>query len=266
LDEFREERSTLLASIDVALDYAELVKPNNESQLDFSFEEELLLKPEYVNIDPFKDEEKLRFEMEALGFYLSSHPVTAYEKYCKKENPKTIQYVKENSIGKRSQILALIGNERTIRTKKGDQMAFLMLSDPSGEVGATVFPDGYREFNRSLQVGNVLLFTGKADVRNGEVQFIVQSVKTIDELKRNEAINSKKLFVKISPEFENQETFSSLKNLFMQFHGDTDVVIYYEKTQNTLKLQKEYNVNPTIECLQKIQELIGAENVILKSF
>ncbi|MFD1737111.1 DNA polymerase III subunit alpha [Bacillus salitolerans] len=263
-DEFGEERSTLLASLDVAIDYAELVKPDKEGQLDFSFEEELLLKPQYVRVSPFKEEEKLRFEMEALGFYLSNHPVSAYKTYWADFMPTLISKVKEEFIGKKCTIVALIGNERTIRTKKGEQMSFLVLSDPGGEIEGTVFPREYREYHHLLTVGNVLLLTGKADLRNGEVQFIIQTVKSMDDLK--EKNHNKKLFLKIEQAYENQDTLSQLKQLFKQFHGDTEVVVYYEDSQKTLKLPKELKINPTNECLNKIQDVIGKKNVVLKTF
>jgi DNA polymerase-3 subunit alpha len=264
LDEFGEERSTLLASVDVALDYAELVKPESGDQLDFSFEEELLLKPQYVQMGPFKAEEKLQFEMEAIGFYLSNHPVTAYEKYWREYHPVHIEDAKTKYLNKKVTLISLIGNERTIRTKKGEQMSFLVLNDESGELDATVFPATYREFNAYFQVGNVLLLTGKMDLRNDEPQFVVQKVKSMDELKASHT--EKILFLKIGTHHENQETLAKLKQLFTHYQGDTEVVLHYEESQKSIKLPQEFHINPVGECIEKIKEVIGDENVVLKSY
>ncbi|WP_246941164.1 DNA polymerase III subunit alpha [Bacillus pinisoli] len=264
LDEFGQERSTLLASIDVALDYAELVKPSSGDQLDFSFEEELLLKPQYIQMEPFKDEEKLQFEMEALGLYLSTHPVAAYEKYWREYDPVTIQVAKENYINKKVTIVALVGSERTIRTKKGEQMSFLVLNDESGELEGTVFPTTYREYHTHLTVGSLLLLSGKVDVRNGEPQFIVQKVQTMEELKGT--YREKSLFIKIEPGLENQNKLEELKQLFTEYHGNTEVVLYYVETKKTIRLPQPYHVNPVNECLEKIKEVIGDKNVVLKAY
>jgi DNA polymerase-3 subunit alpha len=261
-DDFGQERSTLLASVDLALDYAELIKPESESQMDFSFDEELLLKPQYVEMEPFKAEDKLRFEKESIGFYLSSHPALAYEKYWRKFSPNTIHDAKTSHVSKKVTIVSLITGERTIRTKKGEQMSFLVVSDESGEVDATVFPNKYREFQDILKSGNVVLLEGKVELRNGEPQLVVQSAKSMEELK--ESHSDQQLFVKISSENENSETLLKLKQLFSQYHGDTEVVLYYEDHQKTIKLPRNFHINPIHECILKIQEVIGERNVVLK--
>ena len=76
-DEFGVDRAVLLASIDVAVDHAQLVKPDGVDQGDLLFD----LKPKYVEVEPLSIENKLRFEKEVLGFYLSAHPVSAFAEY-----------------------------------------------------------------------------------------------------------------------------------------------------------------------------------------
>ncbi len=261
-DEFGEERSTLLASLDVALEYAELVKPELGGQLDFSFEEELLLKPEYVRIEPFKGEDKLRFEKEAIGFYLSSHPVTAYERYWKKYLPVLVQDAKTNYLNNKVTIVGLVINERTIRTKKGEQMSFLVVSDESGELDATMFPTTYREFKSQFQVGKVLLLEGKMDVRNGSPQLVVQKVKSIETLKENDEVQ--KLFLRIESVNDKKEILSKLKIQLSQYPGNTEVVLYYVENQKTIKLPKEFHIELDPECLQGIRDIIGDKNVVIK--
>jgi DNA polymerase-3 subunit alpha len=263
-DEFGQERSTLLASIDVALDYAELIKPESGDQLDFSFEEELLLKPQYIQMTPFRDEEKLQFEMEAIGFYLSNHPVSAYQRYWQEHEPVSIQTAKEEYINKKVTIVALAGSERTIRTKKGEQMSFLVINDESGEIEGTVFPTIYREFQSYFKVGAVLLLSGKIDLRNGEPQFIIQKARSMDELKND--FQEKMLYIKIEPEFENQNKLEELKQLFTEYHGNTGVVLYYVESKKSIRLPLAYHVNPIPTCLEKIKELVGEKNVVLKAY
>ena len=77
-DEFEEDRAVLLASLDVALEHAQLFKVDDSSQVEL-FTDEFQLKPKYVQVDPIRLEDKLHFEKEALGFYLSDHPVSIFE-------------------------------------------------------------------------------------------------------------------------------------------------------------------------------------------
>ncbi len=81
-DEFGEDRAVLLASLDVAIEHAQLFKINDTDQFGL-FEEEIVPKPKYVKVDPIRQVDKLTFEKEALGFYLSDHPMSIYEKELK---------------------------------------------------------------------------------------------------------------------------------------------------------------------------------------
>ena len=74
-DEFGKDRATLFASLDVALNHAELVKPDDDL-FDLFGDGEFSLQPKYVEADPISLEEKLIFEKKVLGLYLSNHPVS----------------------------------------------------------------------------------------------------------------------------------------------------------------------------------------------
>ena len=76
-DEFGEDRAVLLASIDVALDHAQLVRPADGEQGDlFSKDDIYYSRPKYMVVEPIPAEEKASLEKEVLGFYLSNHPVS----------------------------------------------------------------------------------------------------------------------------------------------------------------------------------------------
>ena len=81
-DEFGQDRAILLASIDVALrSCCNLVKPIDGEQGDLFEDVELSLRPKYMEVEPISEEDKLRLEKEVIGFYLSNHPVSIYEKW-----------------------------------------------------------------------------------------------------------------------------------------------------------------------------------------
>ncbi|MEM5591987.1 hypothetical protein AAHH67_10065 [Niallia circulans] len=80
-DEFGVDRAILLASIDVAIQHAQLVHPEDEEQNDLFSEDDFFFKPKYVEVEPLRVEDKLALEKDALGFYLSDHPVSIYKPY-----------------------------------------------------------------------------------------------------------------------------------------------------------------------------------------
>lgn len=85
-------------------------------------------------------------------------------------------------------------------------MAFLNISDQSGDVEAVLFPNEYAKFSGKIKKGNVYLLTGKPEIRNEHVQYIIQDVKDISEFKRQRA-----LFLKIADEASEKQKLLEIK-------------------------------------------------------
>ena len=73
---------------------------------------------------------------------------------------------------------ALLAGIKTIRTKTGQHMAFLTLSDETGEMEAVVFPDQYRRLSPLLEEGALLFAAGKMEERQEKTQFIMSSASS----------------------------------------------------------------------------------------
>ncbi len=257
-DEFGEDRAVLLASLDVALDHAQLVNPDDAQQGDLFSDDEFFLKPKYVNVDPIRAEDKLSQEKEALGLYLSDHPVSIYEREAKLEQTTAISSI--SNTGRNVRVLVYITELKKIRTKKGETMAFLTVSDQSGDMEGVVFPTVLKRYSILLQQGNIVIIDGKIEERNGAKQLIISSAK---EVVKNE-VGKNVLYLKIQKHQEQGELLHVLKKLLNRYSGDTPVILYYEETRRSIRLGKEDYVQPTTVFLKEIQSLLGSDNVILK--
>jgi len=257
-DEFGIERASLLASLDVALEHAEFVRPQEIGQGDL-FEGELTLVPKYVKAEPFTIEEKLRHEKEMLGIYLSEHPVSAYRDCF--ESISVLPVSMLNAVkGSQINVVAYIVDKRKIRTKTGEEMAFVTVSDESGEMEAVVFPNVYSRFSEQLQTGTVLLLQGRIDFRNERPQFIVKQVLSPKEIKEN----NRALYLKINRQHSAAGKLQNLKTILRRHSGPHWVFLYYEEEKKTVKLSEEYGVNLENECLKELQELLGPDCVAVK--
>ncbi|MEH7385197.1 DNA polymerase III subunit alpha, partial [Bacillus sp. JJ1521] len=217
-DEFGEHRATLLATLDVALEHAELVRPkDDENQFEMFFEDDFGLKPKYVEVEPFKEMEKLRFEKEALGFYLSSHPITSYSTYLKKNGAipisETSNYLHQNVV-----IGGFIVKERTIRTKKGEVMAFLTIGDETGELEGVAFPRTYTQSAKLLKNESLLLLKGKVENRNNQLQLIINQAQPLPN-KVDLPEEEKKLFIRMEDRHQADRVFIDLKELLKEYPG-----------------------------------------------
>ncbi|MFB5164801.1 DNA polymerase III subunit alpha [Parageobacillus toebii] len=250
-DEFGIERASLLASVDVALEHAQLVGPYVEEGL-FS---DISLKPKYVEAPSLSLEEKLMYEKELLGVYVSPHPTSAYRKVFRLDGVRSVMSVIREKTDFPVKVGVYIVEERKTRTKTGEEMAFFTVSDESGEMDVVAFPDVYRRYSSVLKKGTVRLLEGKVEVRKGKAQLVIRKA----DVPAMEA-----LYVKIRPEHIASGKLFTLKELLKKYHGKTPVFLYYEQEQKMVKLTEEYDVALTDECIASLKALLGDEHIVVK--
>ncbi|WP_175990701.1 DNA polymerase III subunit alpha [Bacillus sp. Marseille-Q1617] len=258
-DEFDIDRATLLASLDVAIQHAELVNPEDDHDL-FKEEEAFLLKPKYVEVEDMNVETKLSFEKQVLGLYLSNHPVSSYRPLFEDLG---VTLITDSRQGSRTAIGGYITSIRSIRTKKGEVMAFLEISDETGEMEAVVFPAVYRQIMTHLKEGNVLWFDGKMEERNNKLQLIINKVQTIEDIKERAEKREKKLFLKIPSHKDQDSVMKDIQQIIQRNKGIHPVIVYMEKDKKSIKLSDFYRIAPTREALNELETFLGKPNVVL---
>jgi DNA polymerase III subunit alpha len=257
-DEFGLDRAVLLATIDVAIEHAQLVAPDDTGQIDMFAEAEFSLKPKYTEVDPMRIEDKLSLEKDVLGVYLSKHPASIYEKEFKAAGVKKIA---SKSSGSKVRLGVYITEEKKIRTKKGEAMSFLTISDASGETDAVVFPSVYKQYGHVLGQGKMALLEGKFDEREGKSQFIVQQVLDLEK----EAEKKPVLYLRITKETDSAGKMNELKALLKKHHGAVPVIVYNEVTEKSLLLPSEFSINAERGSMGELKKVLGDNNVILKN-
>ncbi|WP_404329523.1 DNA polymerase III subunit alpha [Mesobacillus maritimus] len=260
-DEFGQDRAILLATLDVAAEHAQLMAPEDSGQVGLFFDSEFELKPKYVMVDPLRVEDKLSFEKEVLGIYLSTHPISVKGKELTEAGAR---YMADYRTGEKARIGVYITETKMIRTKKGEAMAFLTLSDPSGEIEAVAFPLVYKRSGPLLKQGEVVLLDGKMEERDGKGQFIIQTVLDIEMEAKEKRQKSATLFLKIDANDQKADRLNELKGILKKYNGTIPVILHYAELEKTVLLSKEYKVNGTESCLEDLRIFLGEKKVVLK--
>lgn len=259
LDELGE-RATLLANIEEAFQFAEQVKEFQENTgglFQLSVEE-----PEYIKVEPLTDLEKLAYEKEAVGFYLSGHPLLAYTESLRQYDRLTYLEGAERRFVK---LAGMIHRIRRIRTKRGEVMGFLTMSDETGEWEAVVFPAVWAMYEWGLKEGELYFVEGKMDRgRSEELQLLVDKVLPLKHMLKKE---KEKLFLKITADVEKEvERLNDIRRLLQVHHGPTPVVMYYEKQRKTIQLPEKYHVSLSFILLHELEQLVGKEHVVVSTY
>lgn len=161
LDCFHETKQTLINNISSALIYSELI-----NELDKT----LINKPIIETFPEYDKTLLMQKEYELYGFYISNHPSSKYICPKSKDLPKYFD--------KFIEVTVLIENIKLIKTKKGDNMAFLDLSDDTGKISCTVFPKKTSYLNE-LKIGDIVKIKGQVQKRLDKYQIILENLTKI---------------------------------------------------------------------------------------
>ncbi len=124
-------------------------------------------------------EQKLAWEKELLGLYVSGHPLDRFKDKLSKR-PLNLAQIKERAYpGTTTVIAGMVEELRILLTKNGDQMAFIKLADFSGAVEAVVFPKSYVEYKAILKPEACIAIKGRVSNRNGEFSIVTEALKAL---------------------------------------------------------------------------------------
>ncbi len=172
------ERKRLLGNVDTLLHFAKTqfqAVANGQTDL-FGCTEIPCPKLKLTEIPAADKKERLTWEKELLGLYVSEHPLSEYKDLIEKCAFTTNQLT-ESSVGKKIRIAAIITDVRNIVTKKNKPMAFVRIEDVTGTLEVVVFPNLFAQNPGLWKEDNMLLITGKVDNRDDELKILADSAQ-----------------------------------------------------------------------------------------
>ncbi|OGG78109.1 hypothetical protein A3A36_01075 [Candidatus Kaiserbacteria bacterium RIFCSPLOWO2_01_FULL_52_12b] len=123
--------------------------------------------------------DKLMWEKELLGIYVSGHPLDAYEAVTKKTKLPLAKIKEEPQPGMTVALPVLVTFVRTILTKGGEKMAFITIEDKTSSIEAVIFPRLFKEHANIISPGMCLLVKAKVSLRNGETSLALEELKPL---------------------------------------------------------------------------------------
>ncbi len=139
-------------------------------------------KLELEDVEPATDSERLQWEKEYLGLYVSGHPLDGLQKYFQKKTIPLDQLEKK-AVKQSIKVGGIVTTLRKITTKKGDMMAILQIEDAFGKAEAIAFPKSYSQV-ASVEEDQIILIDGMLDKRMGDMQIVINKVEamTLEDL------------------------------------------------------------------------------------
>ncbi len=178
-DEFAE-RNQLLSNLEKMLEIArENNKNKNTNQMGLFAS--VTTSTNEIKLEPAKaatNFEKLGWEKELLGLYVSSHPLNGFKKLFDSRTT-AIAKIDATFVDKKLVVGGLISNVKKIITKKGQPMLFMKLEDLTGKTEVVIFPNLLERNPGALQENKIVFVAGRVDDRNGEIKIVADDVQEI---------------------------------------------------------------------------------------
>ncbi|MCB9805972.1 DNA polymerase III subunit alpha [Candidatus Nomurabacteria bacterium] len=181
LDSFDIDRGQLLENLEDLLQFNKEISKGSQNQASLFGENNELPSLKLKESKLITTQEKLNWEKELLGLYISGNPLDPFKKKLS-EHSLPIHLAKDE---KKNNLSVLIGGivekSRIIRTKKGDEMAFVTISDLEDSIEGVMFPLVLQKYRELIEPGTCLVVGGKVSFRNGEPSILVDKAKRLED-------------------------------------------------------------------------------------
>ncbi|MEN2765577.1 DNA polymerase III subunit alpha [Ornithinibacillus xuwenensis] len=259
-DETYTNRASLLASIDQAVEQGELFREfSDQPNL---FQDELDLDPSYVEIEDFSQIKKLSDEKEFLGVYVSSHPLIQYRGSLRENGFIALNHAVHVEGKNNSKSAVIIQSIKTIRTKRGEPMAFVTVSDETEDMDAVIFPELYRDSSRMVKEEMLVFITGKIERRNGRLQWLLTKIEPFNP-EILEVSTNDRLFIKTT-EKTSKDALKIIQKIALENPGSTPIYVYHEEQKRTYQLAQDYFIQVNKNSLNSLYQYFGKPNVVFE--
>ncbi len=213
----------------------------------------------------FEQHELLAVEKEAIGLFISAHPLKAVREALRAAVDCQLVEVAARPDKDSVTIGGIVTQARKIRTRSGTDMTFASLDDLEGQAELIVFETALESLGRPLEADMIVLVRGRVDHKDGETSVVAQSIELFqpgpEEVERarvaaREAARPKKLHLALSGEHGRAELLSDLKHVLAAFPGSAEVVVELGETR--IRLGEGYRVEPSVSLRAELEQLTGA--------
>ncbi|MCD4694203.1 DNA polymerase III subunit alpha, partial [bacterium] len=275
-----EDRGKLLNNLESLLNFNKEVSKIKESRQSSLFGEASGLDyPNQVGLKdfpPVKQQEKLSWEKELLGLYITEHPFNDFKRYLR-DIAVPLNSLSAYKGDSYINIAGIITSIKKIMTRKNQSMIFAKIEDNYSNVEILVFPNLLKENPEIWEEGKVIICQGKVSDKDQDVKFLADSVGVIlyedmrgsvDNFKKNvqkkgavnhepprdffhsRALRPLKLILKDNPDKEKLE---KLRDIFLKNKGESKVFLKIKHNGNSKYIESGFRVNNSEELTKEIK-------------
>ena len=261
-------RARLFAAIDGALEHG------NRSQRDRDLgQSQLFGDPEaddgpggirLPDVPPWIESQQLTYEKEALGLYLSGHPLDRFADELRRAGALTT--IELGGADGDILIGGIVGGCRPLKTRRGNRMAAFNLDDPLGSVEVVVFPEPFEKHGALVENDTMVIVRGKLERDEETRRVLAAEILPITALQDTLV---RQLDVKLSAPPHDRGTFERLAELFARHRGDRPVTVELDvlRAGRPMRVRADLGqvrIKPSAGLIEEVEQLCGRGTVSLR--
>jgi DNA polymerase-3 subunit alpha len=261
-------RARLFAAVDKAIEHGgrhQRDRDKGQSQLfgGSDYDEPSAGAAALPDAAPWSEIQQLAGEKEALGLYMSGHPLDRFGEDLKVFGARRVADLTTSEAD--IWVGGIVSALRPLKTKKGDRMAVFMLDDVAGNVEVVVFPETFSKHGSAIEPDAMLLVRGKLEKDEESARIVATELMPIAALKER---TTKEVAIHLAVPPHGRPTFEALAELFSRHRGDRRVSLELNVNGQPRGLRVRADVaqrvRPSEKLVAELELLCGAGTVELR--
>jgi DNA polymerase-3 subunit alpha len=257
-------RARLFAAVDKAIEHGSRLQRNRQDGniSFFDLDQESAEAIPLPDVAPWTEAQQLAGEKEALGLYMSGHPLERFSEELKAFGAQRVANLAQSLAD--VWVGGIVSGLRPLKTKKGDRMAVFMLEDIAGGVEVIVFPEAFSKHGHLIAADAMLLVRGKFEKDDESARLVATELQPISMLKERTTRE-----VVIHLQMPSRNTMEALAELLSRHRGDRRVLLELDVKKNggpglRVRADVAQRVRPSEKLVEEVELLCGTGSVVLR--
>lgn len=266
LDDLGANRPQMLEALPQAMSNAAMVREDRQSgQISLFGQSEPVHEVAYKPLPDASAREKIDWERQLLGFYVSGHPLDRFKSEMKQCVPLS-ELEGEGRVtldGKLITVGGIINHVKGMVTKKGAPMGYITLEDFTGEIEVVVFPSAWEKYRELLRNDAAILLSGRVQANERTVHILAERIALLDDVKQRKEDqiaqrgHIRALHLYLDEWHESAEVSRQLAVILKRHHGQIPVFLHMERIRKKITMNEQFANDGSVASENALKLLLG---------
>ena len=263
-DSLNQNRSKMFENLSKVIEMGQSKQKDRElgqSSMFEVFEDEGHEILEQSLLEDWSDQERLKYEKETIGFYISGHPLEQFTNELSWFTDSSSASILEKNTGSEVSIAGIPAKVLPKVTRKGDKMAIVTLEDLNGSIEVILWPEIYSAIENILSDNDPILVQGSVDSDGNEPKVIAKKVCLLKEAKEHW---KGKVHIRFRTPGLEKSTLISIKEILEKYKGNNEAFIEFlfpDSKIRKLSVGEDCKIKPCNEIIQEINAVLGEGSI-----